>query len=132
MKKISILVSEFVNVLFNTKCCQFVAFSYITDVDAMNKKLIGGKKNPYNGRLQSITTMSGCQFNANYENAVNNRLPKGDGEGEKFVAESLPWGTWIEGAANKLIAHKGETYVRFYKTASTKTDITYILDFIML
>ena len=129
MKKISILVSEFINVLLGTKCCQFVSFSYVTDVDAMNKKLIGGRKNTYYGRLQSITEMSGCQFNANYENAVNNRLPQGtDGKGEKFVAESLPWGVWMPGAENKLITHKGETYVRFYKTPTAKTDVTYILD----
>ena len=66
------------------------------------------------------------QVNANYENAVNNRLPKGDGNGEKFVAESLPWGEWL--VPNKVIVHKGKYYLRLYVTKSVKKETAYYLD----
>lgn len=127
MKKISMLVSEFVNAVANIACCQFVSVSYTTDTEHINKKLAGGKKNPYYGRLQSITDLSGVQYNANYENAVNNRLPDGtDGKGERFVAESLPWGEWL--VPNKLITHKGATYLRLYRTKATTSSVRYYLD----
>lgn len=127
MKTNSILVSEFVNVMNGITGCQFCSLSYTTDVEHINKKLAGGQKNPYYGRVSAVTDCSGLQFNANYENAVNNRLPKAsDGKAEKFVAESLPWGTWI--IPNKTIAHKGATYLRLYTIKATKKDVTYILD----
>ena len=127
MKKISLLCSEFVNAVANIACCQFVSVSYTTDTEHINKKLAGGKKNPYYGRLESITELSGVQYNASYENAVNNRLPDGtDGKGERFEAESLPWGEWL--VPNKLITHKGSTYVRLYKTKNTKSSVRYYLD----
>ena len=126
MKTNSILANEFVNVMNTITGCQFCSLSYSTDIEHVSKKLAGGKKNLYYGRVSSITDIIGCQFNANYEKAVNNRLPKGDGEGEKFVAESLPWGEWI--VPNKTIGHKGATYLRLYTTKSTKKEVTYILD----
>lgn len=126
MKTTSILVSEFINVMNAITSCQFCSLSYTTDTDHTNKKLAGGQKNPYYNRLSCVTDCTGLQFNASYENAVNNRLAKGDGNGEKFVAESLPWGEWI--VPNKTIAHKGATYLRLYTTKATEKNVTYILD----
>ena len=126
MKTTSIIASEFVNVMNNITSCQFCSLSYTTDIDHINKKLAGGRSNTYYGRVSSLTDISGLQFNANYEKAVNNRLPKGDGEGEKFVAESLPWGTWL--VPNKTITHKGATYLRLYQTKATNKEVTFILD----
>lgn len=126
IKKNAISVNELVNIVSNIKCCQFCQISYGTPTDALSKKLKGGQKNPYYGRVESITSMSGVQINANYENAVNNRLPKGDGNGERFVAESLPWGEWL--VPNKVITHKGKFYLRLYVTKSVKKETAYYLD----
>ena len=126
IKKNAISVEELVNIVSNVKCCQFCQISYKTPAESLSKKLKGGQKNPYFGRAASITSMSGVQINANYENAVNNRLPKGDGNGEKFVAESLPWGEWL--VPNKIISHKGKYYIRLYVTKSVKKETSYYLD----
>lgn len=126
IKKNAISVDELVNIVSNIKSCQFASIAYGTSVDALSKKLKGGQKNPYYGHVSSITSMSGVQVNANYENAVNNRLPKGDGNGEKFVAESLPWGEWL--VPNKVIVHKGKYYLRLYVTKSVKKETAYYLD----
>lgn len=121
IKKDFLTPSEFVEVINSLKGCQFASIAYVSDVAAMDKKLIGGKKNPYNGRLFSLTLMSGIQIGANYENAVNNRT-----EDKNFIAESLPWGEWMR--PNYLISHKGNVYLRAYKTKSSKTEISYYLD----
>lgn len=126
IKKSAISIDELVSIVSGIKCCQFVSISYGTPIEAMNKKLIGGRSNCYYNQLSSITSMSGLQINANYENAVNNRLPKGDGNGEKFVAESLPWGEWL--VPNKVIIHKGKYYLRLYVTKACKKDVSYYLD----
>ena len=126
IKRNAISVDELVNIVSNIKSCQFCQLSYGTSVDAINKKLIGGKKNGYYGHVSAITSMSGVQVNANYENAVNNRLPKGDGNGERFVAESLPWGEWL--VPNKVITHKGKYYLRLYVTKSVKKETSYYFD----
>ena len=105
MKTTSILVSEFINVMNTITSCQFCSLSYTTDTDHTNKKLAGGQKNPYYNRLSCVTDCTGLQFNASYENAVNNRLAKGDGN-----------------------AHKGATYLRLYTTKATEKNVTYILD----
>lgn len=126
IKKNAISVEELVTMVGNVKCCQFCQLSYKTPIDSLSKKLKGGQKNEYYGRVSSITSMSGVQVNADYEKAVNNRLPKDDGNGEKFVAESLPWGEWF--IPNKVITHKGKYYLRFYVTKSVKKETAYYLD----
>lgn len=113
--------AQFAQVINEIKGCQFASIAYGTTTESMNKKLVGGKKNPYNGRLCSVTEMSGLQIGANYQNAVNNRT-----ESKDFVAEKLPWGEWLR--PNYLIGHKGETYLRAYKTKSSVTNVTYYLD----
>ena len=118
VKKNFVTPSEFVEVINNIKGCQFASIAYISLTESIDKKLVGGKKNPYNGKLKSITTMSGIQIGANYENAVNNRT-----EGKDFVAESLPWGEWMR--PNYLISHKGNIYLRAYKTKASNTEVAY-------
>ena len=56
-----------------------------------------------------------------YENAVNNRNERINGSRD-FVAESLPWGQWE--IANKVISHKGNYYLRYYKNRNTITTRT--------
>ena len=127
MKKQVITTQELVTILQNVSGCKFISIAYSSDKDALNKKLSGGKSNEYYNRLQSLTLMSGVQFNANYENAVNNRLKgDGNGDGKGFEAMSLPWGEWV--TPNKIISHKGETYVRLYLTKSHNKDVSYFCD----
>lgn len=128
MKKMFVTPSELVRILNNVSGCKFVSVSYATAKDANNKKLSDGKKNEYYDRVETMTTLSGVQFNASYENAVNNRIGNnGDGNGEKaFTAESLPWGSWI--VPNKTIEHNGNLYVRLYVTKSCKEDKVYLVD----
>ena len=113
---------DFANVINEVKGCQFASIAYATGVEAMNKKLVGGKSNPYYGRVSAITTCSGIQIGANFENAVNNRLE----EGKTYEVASLPWGEWIR--PNYLIGHKGQTYLRYYLTKNSETKVNYYLD----
>jgi len=117
MKKKVLTPSEFAEVVNQLKGCQFASISYVTPSFAIDKKLIGGKKNPYNGEVSSITAMTSVQIGASYENAVNNRTD------EDFKAEKLPWGEWLR--PNYLIGHKGTTYLRAYKTKATKSSVSY-------
>ena len=125
VKKSFVTPNEFAEVINNLKGCQFASIAYVSDTASIDKKLIGGKKNPYNGKLKSITTMSGIQIGANYENAVNNRT-----EEREFVAESLPWGEWMR--PNYLISHKGNVYLRAYKTKASDTKVAYYEDNVLV
>lgn len=108
------------NALCETKGCQFISYVSIKE-HKMNKR-----NNPLYGRVRKITA-SNCQFNYNYEKAVNNRLEKAGKEGN-FESSTLPWGKWIEGQENKLIEHKGEIYVRLYKAKNCKRKVEYLVD----
>ena len=114
---------QLVDIIKNLKGCQFASLVYTTDIAAMDKKLIGGRKCPYYGRVNTTTEMASVQIGYDYENAVNNRI---DEEGVTFKAESLPWGTWLR--PNYLITHKGNTYLRAYLAKTTKVATTYYLD----
>ena len=118
IKKQFVTPNEFAAVINGIKGCQFASIAYTNDTASIDKKLVGGKKNPYNGQLKSVTTMSGIQIGASYENAVNNRT-----ESKDFVASRLPWGEWLR--PNYLISHKGNIYLRAYKTKASKTEVTY-------
>lgn len=110
-----------INAMVSAKGFQFVGITYGNEVK-MNK---GG--NPYYGRLTKVVSGQMC-FNGNYENMVNNRIEREGFEGVEFVSGKLPWGQWVEGAEHKVIAHKGEFYIRLYPTPNTKMKITYYLD----
>ena len=57
-----------------------------------------------------------ANYNVNYENSVNNQLAR-EGKEKTFNALSLPWGEWLEGEENKIIAHKNNFYLRYYPTS---------------
>lgn len=112
---------SFLESVKSVKGCQFIGLTYQSAVK-LNKAqtaLIGG----------SVTKIvSGAfQFNYSYENAVNNRLERQGGERE-FVAESLKWGAWVDGMANKVITHKGLFYLRFYGVANQLLHVIYYVD----
>lgn len=70
-------------------------------------------------------TSGTIQLNYSYENAVNNRLEK-QGEERTFEAQSLPWGQWF--INNLIIAHKGESYLRFYTFSGASMTTQYFVD----
>lgn len=65
------------------------------------------------------------QLNYSYENAVNNRLER-EGKDRDFEAQSLPWGEWF--VANKIIAHKGKFYLRYYDYNNNVLNKAYFVD----
>lgn len=79
--------------------------------------------NPFFGRVQKVCRQV-CQIDYDYESAVNRRL-KGEGKEPIFNAKSLQWGEWV--IPNKVISHKGESYIRVY-TTDNKVDVLYLLD----
>ena len=44
------------------------------------------------------------------------------------MADSLPWGTWVEGLENKVIVHKEEYYLRLYDINGKAPKVTYYVD----
>ena len=101
----------------SSKGCQFVSVCYESE-QKMNKR-----NNPYYGRVTK-RVVAQMQFGYSYENACNNRCA----DGITFVADSLPWGAWVEGLENKVIAHKGEYYLRLYDITNKAPKVTYYVD----
>jgi hypothetical protein len=99
--------------------CHIVAIDYHTNVEGMNKKLVGGKGNEFYGRLSCIKTLDSLNFYADYEKGVNRRTE------EEFKAESIN-GEWL--ALNKVIWNNGKVYIRFYRTKKTDSNTTFYLD----
>ena len=92
------------------KGCQFANITFVSD-SGIPQYVLG------KGNKVSCIIRTDCQLNYSYENAVNNRLAK-QGDEKNFVAQSLPWGEWVEGQENKLIEHKGSLYLRYYEVAN--------------
>jgi hypothetical protein len=99
-------MEKIIEIISGVKGCQFANIMYVAD-GGIPKKVING--------VVTKLVITDCQVNYNYENAVNNRLEK-QGDKRNFVAQSLPWGCWVEGLENKVIEHKGTYYLRFYNT----------------
>ena len=76
------------------------------------------------GEVKKIVS-GNVQLRYNYENAVNNRL-ENQGDERTFEAQSLPWGQWF--IPNLIIAHKDETYLRFYTFKGAEMESTYFVD----
>lgn len=87
--------------------CQFAEMTFISE-GGIPQYVLG------KGRKVHKVVRGNYQIGYSYENAVNNRLDK-IGSDVEFKAESLPWGSWIEGQENKLIENKGSLYLRYYK-----------------
>ena len=107
-----------VSMIENVKGCQFANIMFVAD-GGIPKKVI-------NGNVQKLVRTR-VQLNYSYENAVNNRIEKQGGE-RTFVAQSLPWGSWVEGQENKLIEHKGNLYLRYYEYKGAEYKQTWFVD----
>lgn len=110
-----------INALKAEKGHQMIGMTYTNEVK-MNKT-----GNPYYGRVTKVVKGQ-FDFNASYENKVNNKIDRKGIEGEDFKSDSLRWGQWMAGQVNKLIEHKGEVYVRCYPLKDKKPTTTYFLD----
>lgn len=108
---------DLVQSLKASKGGQFVSVCYENE-QKMNKR-----NNPYYGRVVK-RVVAQMQFGYSYENACNNRCA----DGVTFVADSLPWGAWVEGLENKVIVHKGEYYLRLYDITNKAPKVTYYVD----
>lgn len=125
MKKIKNLVlnvNELVNQLGGIKGCSAASVVYTTDAEHMNKKFKGGKSNPLYGRVKACTYLTSVNFNASFNNAIDNRL----GKDNNYNVEPLPWGVWCH--ENKVIAHNDKFYIRLYKSANTTSKVVYYID----
>lgn len=120
MEKIKMTRSQFVEFIRNLKGCQFVNIMALTDADMYLRN------NPFRGRVQKFT-ITPMQFGYDYETAVNNRLAR-EGKEANFTADNLPWGAWVEGMRNKVIAHKDMLYLRTYCVRNAKPRTYYLLD----
>lgn len=110
--------NAFINTMLSVPAGQICNLLTLT-TPAMNKK-----NNPYFGRVTKLMRQT-AQWGYNYSNGVNNRLEKMGVEGA-FTAQPLSWGEWV--VANKVIEHKGEYYLRFYRTDNTPIEVAYLLD----
>lgn len=103
-------MKNLVSMIEVVKGCQFANITFVSD-SGIPQYVLG------KGNKVSCIIRTDCQLNYSYENAVNNRLAK-QGDEKNFVAQSLPWGQWVEGQENKLIEHKGSLYLRYYDVAN--------------
>ena len=115
--------ADFIQLVRGMKGCKECTIRYTTPTESFNRKLKGGKKNPFYNRVNTATESLRCQIGKDFENAVNNRITTPD---TTFEAEPLPWGEWD--TFPRLIAHKGNFYLRYYVEKNTRTSITYYLD----
>jgi hypothetical protein len=120
MEKIKMTYGQFMTYLNNLKGCQFVNVMALTDADMYLRN------NPFKGRVQKFT-ITPMQFGYDYETAVNNRLAR-EGKEANFSADKLPWGSWVSGLRNKVIAHKEMYYLRTYCVRGAKPRTYYLLD----
>lgn len=100
----------------------------IVNVTTISAVRMNKRGNPFveNGNEVTKQTTRTCQFGYSYENAVNNRLEK-QGDERTFKSESLSWGEWE--IPNKIIAHKGKRYGRFYSlNGGNETTTIYFVD----
>ena len=104
MEKINnFAVSSLMTMVMNLVGCVFAHITTETTVKIPKKYGISGVVTKVVSKI--------VQLNFSYENAVNNRLAR-EGKDKDFEAQKLPWGEWF--VANKIIAHKGKFYLRYY------------------
>lgn len=108
------------NIIRSVESCQFANLMYVTD-GGIPQKVLG------KGVVVTKLVRTDCQMNYSYQNAVNNRLEK-QGDERTFKAESLPWGSWVEGQENKLIEHKGVLYLRYYEVKNAHIESLWFVD----
>ena len=113
-------VASLDNIVCKIRGGQFCSVWYDSDVPTMDGKLIGGKRNPLHGRLSAFTCKDNLQASIDYEKTMQKRVDP------DFKAEHLPWGTWF--AYKRIIAHKGNHYLRLTETTKTNRKVVYYLD----
>ena len=120
-----------VNAIKSVKGCQFISMAYISEptLNKAQKAAIGALSG--NGEPLPVIekrTRGQFQINFSYENAVNNRGAKEQGEPINFVAAPLQWGSWVAGQENKLIENKGILYLRYYGVQNGKVESEYFVN----
>ena len=94
----------------------------------MNKR---GNSLVENGNKVTKTTSATYQFGGSYEERINESIDSSIG----YKAKPLPWGSWVEGAEGKVIAHTktdkegNETtnfYLRYYNATSEVSSTTFV------
>ena len=94
----------------------------------MNKR---GNSLVENGNKVTKTTSATYQFGGSYEERINESIDTSIG----YKAKPLPWGSWVEGAEGKVIAHTktdkegNETtnfYLRYYNATSEVSTTTFV------
>lgn len=113
-------MNTLLEILKEVKGCQFVGLTYVSTLKLKKRG------NPFANDNICKLVSTNCQFNYDYEKAVKNRISKSGGDPNEFTGEKLPWGNWL--SFNKLIEHKDQIYVRFYKLAKVKSDIVYFIN----
>jgi hypothetical protein len=120
MERIKMTNAQFAEFVGNLNGCKFVNIIALTDADMYLKG------NPFRGRVKKFT-VTPMQIGYDYETAVNNRLAR-EGKERTFSADNLPWGAWVEGMRNKVLAHKDNLYLRTYCVRNSKPKTFYLLD----
>lgn len=105
-----------ISVLANLKGGTMVYLTSLTDVDVPFYHRLG--------RVQKFCRQS-MQVGCSYENSVNNKLGR-KGLPQTFRSSRLRWGRWF--ILNRVIEHRGKYYGRFYKTANSNPQITYLVN----
>lgn len=114
-------MKNLINTILAVKNCTFVGIVYNSDI---SKKMLK-TGNPFRTNVVTAIVKMQVQFYYSYERAVNNHLKK-LGLEPIFKAKKLPWGEWS--VQNKIITHKGETYVRLYEFDGGKCTKQYFID----
>ena len=113
-------MKNLIEIMSSLKGCKIAGIKYIAEVKIPKKYGIVG--------IVEKVVEKQVQLNYSYENAVNNRLER-QGDERLFVAQSLPWGSWLKGLENKVIEHNGEYYLRVYSVNSgTKVKNDYFIN----
>ena len=118
------------NAIKNVKGCQFISMAYVSEPSLNNaqKAAIGILSNECGSVVIEKRVFGQFQINYSYQNAVNNRGKKEQGEPINFVAAPLRWGSWVEGQENKLIENKGIIYLRYYGVQNAKVQTEYFVN----
>jgi len=111
-RKASLTHSELVALLDGIKGTAIVGLTALTDAKARKTG------NPFGQIFKQVRAVG--FVGAEYGKAVN-REAKRQGTTQSFVANSLPWGTWL--VPFKVITHNGEYYLRTQTTPGQRRKV---------
>ena len=122
-----IVNSEELIEILKTTTAEEITLTTSTEVK-MNKR---GNSLVENGNKVTKKTSATYQFGGSYEERINESIDSSIG----YKAKPLPWGSWVEGAEGKVIAHTktdkegNETtnfYLRYYNATSEVSSTTFV------